>query len=300
MAWVDSAVNGTKNETGVSEILGAIILMGVIAAAIGIIGVGLLSQPIPQKIPAVSVDVTAMDNIVYIRHEGGDSLAKGEFSIMLDGADATDSFMFLDGTSSGSAWTPGKTLYYVVPSGQNVPASVQILYNSGSSASLGDYTPTIITAPYALQVNTGGPSYTDTTGNVWSGDQAYSSGGWGYIGGNTYSTTSSISGTTDPKLYQTERYFPSGGGYDFTVPDGNYHVTLKFAEIYFTSPSQRIFDVTIEGTPVMSNVDLYALAGPNTAYDKTFTVTVNDHLLNIAFINVVENPKISAIQIVNA
>jgi len=149
MAWVDSTLNRTENEYGVAEIIGAIILISVIVLAIGIIGVGLLSQPLPQKIPAISVDITAINKtvnkMVYIRHDGGDSLLKGEFNITLDGVDETDSFNFLDGSAD---WSVGETLYYVVPPGQSVPASVQIVYHSGSSsASLGIYTPKIITPP---------------------------------------------------------------------------------------------------------------------------------------------------------
>lgn len=149
MVWVDNTVNRTENETGVSEIVGAIILMSVVAMAVGVVGVGLLSQPLPQKIPAISVDITAINNtinnIVYIRHEGGDSLPKSEINITLDGVDKTDSLKLLDGPASWSTWTTGETLYYVVPSGYSVPASVQIIYNSGStSRSLGVYTPKMI------------------------------------------------------------------------------------------------------------------------------------------------------------
>ena len=158
MAWVDSTVNRTENETGVSELVGAIMLMSVIVMAVSIVGVGLLSQPLPQKIPAISVDITTICNTVYIRHEGGDSLPKSESNITLDGVDKTDSFKLLDGPASWSTWTSGKTLYYVVPSGQSVPASVQIIYNSGStSTSLGMYTPTKISC------NTGNKTFVDFT-----------------------------------------------------------------------------------------------------------------------------------------
>ncbi len=110
MAWVDSTVNRTENETGVSELVGAIMLMSVIVMAVGIVGVGLLSQPLPQKIPAISVDITTICNTVYIRHEGGDSLTKSESNITLDGVDKTGSFKLLDGPASWSTWTSGKHL----------------------------------------------------------------------------------------------------------------------------------------------------------------------------------------------
>ena len=54
-----------------------------------------------------------------------------------------------------------------------------------------------------------------------------------YQGGNTYSSPQSISNTTDPTLYRTERY--GNMGYNFSVPNGNYVVTLKFAELYWNA-----------------------------------------------------------------
>ena len=60
-----------------------------------------------------------------------------------------------------------------------------------------------------------------------------------------YRTTAAIAGTTDDALYQSERY----GNFSYNVPvaNGNYVVTLKFAEIYFSSTGIRAFDVLIEG-----------------------------------------------------
>src|SRR5436305_5779423 len=73
-------------------------------------------------------------------------------------------------------------------------------------------------------------SYTDSASNVWSADCCYN-------GGQTYDTTSSIAGTTDPALYQTERWNPAFT-YTFPglTPGATYQVTLKFAEIYWTQP----------------------------------------------------------------
>jgi PKD repeat protein len=140
-------------------------------------------------------------------------------------------------------------------------------------------------------------SYTDTTGKVWSVDRTYSAGIWGNTGGSTYSNSNTISGTPDPDLYRSERY--GNFQYQFTVPNGNYQVTLKFAEIYWSAVGQRVFNVNIEGTRVMSNVDLNSLVGANTAYDRTFAVTVSDGILNIDFQTIIDNAKISAIEVVS-
>ncbi len=96
-------------------------------------------------------------------------------------------------------------------------------------------------------VNAGGGQYTDTTGNVYHADTDYS-------GGAAASTTAAISGTVDNTLYQTERY----GNFSYNIPltNGNYNVTLKFAEIYWNAAGERIFNVSMQGTQVISNLDI--------------------------------------------
>jgi hypothetical protein len=83
------------------------------------------------------------------------------------------------------------------------------------------------------------------------------------------------------------------------VPNGNYTVLLKFAEIYFTKAGQRIFNVAINGTQVLSNFDIVATTGaPLTALDKNFPVTVTNGTVNIQFIaGTADLPKISAIEV---
>src|SRR5580704_9856253 len=152
---------------------------------------------------------------------------------------------------------------------------------SGTSA--GVFTP--------IRVNGGGGAYTDSQGQTWSADTDFS-------GGNVFSTKSSIRNTPDSGLYQTERY--GSFSYQFTVPNGNYNVVLKFAELYWTVAGKRIFNVSIDGTEVLANFDIVAAAGaPLTAIDKTFPVTVTGGTVKIQFLRgSVDQPKVSAIQIV--
>jgi len=142
-------------------------------------------------------------------------------------------------------------------------------------------------------VNAGGGAYTDTSGNNWGADT-------GFQGGQTASTANTIAGTADQTLYQTERWGPST--YTFTAPAGNYTVVLKFAEIYYTSPNNRLFNVTINGTQVLTNFDIVAAAGGAfRAIDKSFPVTVTGNSINIQFATgSADYPKISAIQIKQA
>ncbi|UCH89103.1 MAG: T9SS type A sorting domain-containing protein, partial [Thermoplasmata archaeon] len=148
---------------------------------------------------------------------------------------------------------------------------------------------------YVQRVNCGGSSYIDVSDNFWDADKAYTSGSWGYIAGNTYSTNDPIYNTPDDILYQTERWGLQG--YQFDVANGQYEVTLRFAEIYLYAPGKRVFDVQIEGNTVLSNFDIYAEAGHDNALDKIFIINVNDNQLTINFIKGIEDPKISAIQV---
>ena len=93
----------------------------------------------------------------------------------------------------------------------------------------------------------------------YSGDAYFS-------GGSTYSVSQPIdtSGVASPapqQVYQTERY----GNFTYTiphlVPGTPYIVRLDFAEIYWDAPGQRLFNVLINGNPVLTNFDIFATAG---------------------------------------
>jgi hypothetical protein len=96
-------------------------------------------------------------------------------------------------------------------------------------------------------------------------------------------------------LYQSVRY----GNFSYAIPvnNGDYMVTLRFAEIYYSSIGQRVFDVEVEGVLVVDNLDLIARVGKNVAYDVAVSVHVTDGILNIRFRSVVDLAKVSAIEI---
>jgi len=79
-------------------------------------------------------------------------------------------------------------------------------------------------------------------------------------------------------------------------------VTLDFAETYVTAAGQRIFSVSINGTQVLTNFDIYAAAGGmNIAVQRTFPVTVTNGTLSVNFIpGAVENPKINGMEVVES
>jgi hypothetical protein len=142
-----------------------------------------------------------------------------------------------------------------------------------------------------IRIVAGGPRVVDDAGNEWQADTHYH-------GGQTYTTGDRISGTATPELYQNERFYDETFQYRFCVPEGSYNVTLKFAEIWFTEPSLRVFDVAINGAIVLKNFDVTAAAGgPRRAIDKQFRVHAVNNEIRLDFIPVVSNPKIAAIEI---
>ena len=109
---------------------------------------------------------------------------------------------------------------------------------------------------------------------------------------------SAIANTVDDTLYQSERYWnASGGGYRFDVPNGQYQVDLKFAEIYQTAAGRRVFDVVIEGVTVVSNLDIFARVGKNVALDLSYATTVSDGRLDVTFTMKTDTPKVNAIHV---
>jgi Malectin domain/Bacterial TSP3 repeat len=139
-----------------------------------------------------------------------------------------------------------------------------------------------------IAVNAGGAQYVGADGTVYEADA-------GFSGGNTYTTTAVIAGTADDRLYQSERY----GNFSYAIPvaNGEYLVTLKFAEIYWSKVGQRVFNVSMEGKVVLSKLDLVAKVGPKAAYDVTLPVTVTDNVLTIGFQSIVNNATVTAIKV---
>jgi hypothetical protein len=162
-------------------------------------------------------------------------------------------------------------------------------------------TPTPV--PYEKRVHAGSINpYTDVANLVWEADRAYgTTGPWGYTTGTAYSSTTAVSGTNDDPLYQ--KYRELVGEYHFEVPNGQYQVTLKFAEFTVTKATDRPMIIAIEGVVVETGLSVYGVAGLATALDRLYPTTVSDGLLTIAFAKgsgARKNPAVSAIQVKTA
>jgi hypothetical protein len=146
-----------------------------------------------------------------------------------------------------------------------------------------------------LALNAGGRGYTSRTGVTYSADKYYEGGSQGK---QSWRYKASIAGTDDDVLYESERL--GDFGYAIPISNGDYVVTLKFAEIYWSSANRRIFSVKIAGKEVISNLDIFAKAGKNRAYDVALPVNINDGVLRIEFVSIKDRAKVNAIFIQRA
>ncbi len=142
----------------------------------------------------------------------------------------------------------------------------------------------------------------DCSGNTWLRDQAYSVGSFGQVGGSPGYLGNTIVGVcaAAQPLYQRERYSTSSAGlyYQFDCPAGLYETTLLEAETYWSTAGQRLFNVFIQGSQVLTNFDIFAAAGgKNLPLTRRFTNAVTNAQLQVLFTPLVDNARISGIQV---
>ena len=198
----------------------------------------------------------------------------------------------------GTPFSPATFYSYSPDSPSMVPT--EAVSGTGPCGLLAPTPTPVLAASPVWRIRAGGPSFTDSLGNVWAADTQFG-GGYGYA----FTTATAIAGTSDAGLYQTERYgnlFSSNAfSYVFPVPPGNYQVTLKFAETDFTASGRRAFNVVLNGNQVLSNFDVYADAGgADKADDKVFNniTPVGGQILAQFNPGNADSPKINALQVI--
>src|ERR1700732_1200034 len=134
-----------------------------------------------------------------------------------------------------------------------------------------------------IRVKCGGSAYTDSKGHAWATDYDFS-------GGMVSQTTGSVSGTSDPALFQHGR-MPDDTSplvYTFPVANGAYHVNLYFAEL---NPGNdfvgaRVFNVKTQGNVVLQNLDIFKTVGAHTALIKGVDIAVTNGQVKIELDNI--------------
>jgi hypothetical protein len=125
-----------------------------------------------------------------------------------------------------------------------------------------------------------------------------------FQGGRTINHTNTIdlTGAVNPApmaVYQTARI----GNFTYAIPGftaGSSHtVRLHFAETFWTAAGLRIFNVTINGTQVITNFDIFAAAGAkNKAVIEQFTIDANTSgQYVVTFTAVKDNSLVSGIEV---
>jgi parallel beta-helix repeat protein len=155
-------------------------------------------------------------------------------------------------------------------------------------------TTTAVSPTASLLINSGGTQYVDSRGRTWSADRFFSSGNT-----DNQAVGHAIANTSDPSLYQDERW--GNNTYNLPLPNGSYTVRLHFAEIYSGTQGVglRKFNVSVNGAAFLTTFDIYAKVGGYAADVEQTTANVTNGNLAIAFSAVVQNPQVSAIEILS-
>jgi Malectin domain/Fibronectin type III domain len=134
-----------------------------------------------------------------------------------------------------------------------------------------------------------------------------------FTGGATidHANTINLTKVTDPApeaVYQSARDGATqasgvGAPFTYTIPGftaaSSHTIRLHFAETFFTAKGKRVFNVSINGTQVLTNFDIFAAAGgENIANIQQFTVPANaSGQYVITFTSVTNNALVSGIEI---
>ncbi|WP_163407939.1 malectin domain-containing carbohydrate-binding protein [Flavobacterium ajazii] len=158
---------------------------------------------------------------------------------------------------------------------------------------------------YIYRVNSGGSEIKDSNRNVWNAD-VHKSGEntWGSLSwtdnfkqlpdfyASQRSTFDPIAGTKDWNLFQSFRYGIDKLRYEFPAPDGEYLVELYFTEPWYGTggglhcKGWRLFDVAINDSVVLKDLDIWSEVGHDSALKKTFVVKSKNGKIVISFPNV--------------
>ena len=162
-----------------------------------------------------------------------------------------------------------------------------------------DTTKTFDNSFQEIAVNVGSNAdFTDVGNTVWTTDQAYKTGSFGFIGSEAkqISTLRNALGTLDDPLFQTMAEGLTA--YKFDVPDGDYEIELRFAEPKFKDAGERIFSVKINGQTVLENLDLAGRVGIMLSFTQKSRISANGkHGISIEFPAVKDKPIISGIRV---
>jgi fibronectin type 3 domain-containing protein len=198
----------------------------------------------------------------------------------------------LTGTTYSNTGLAASTTYYYLVKAVDADGT--------SAASTQADTETLASSGETVAIAAGGPAESNSGGGDYSfvADEYFSGGGDNNPVTSNINLTQPGANAAPMAVYQHGR----AGVFTYTIPNltaGTSHtVLLHFAETYFPAAGDRVFNVAINGTTVLSNFDIYATVGKNAALVEQFTATANSSGdIVIAFTNVADQPLVMGIEI---
>jgi len=120
-----------------------------------------------------------------------------------------------------------------------------------------------------IRILAGDSSYVDQSNRLWSADRYFHN-------GLLVQRPDPVAQADEQSLYQGERF----GNFTYAIPvaqGGRYTVTMRFCEAWFgpdrpggNGDDQRVFDVSFNGRPLLTNFEIFKEAGSLRALVKTF------------------------------
>ena len=221
---------------------------------------------------------------------GGGSFTPSVLITLTDATPNAEIHYTMDGSVPTAA-----SARYTVPFPLTKSAIVRVIAlradrpDSGITQAVFTLNPNLALPVFAL--NSGGPAFAPFAEDM------------DFVGGSGHTRVGVVdtSGVTNPApqpVYQSERI----GDFTYTLPNltpnAPYVVRLHFAENTAANPGERVFDVRLNGQPVLTHFDIYAAVGPLKAIAPEFlTSSDSTGMLTIAFATVTGAAKSSGIEV---
>jgi beta-galactosidase len=195
-------------------------------------------------------------------------------------------------TYSDTSAAPTTTYYYIV---EGTDAAGTSAASNTASATTPEIDCTSNCGSDVLAISAGGPG-----AGIFSPDEDFTGGT--PSGTNATINTSGVTNPAPQSVYQNQRF----GNFSYTLtgltPGTSYVLRLHFDEFYFTQPGQRVFNVSINGTQVLTNFDILAAAGgQDIAIVEQFAATANAQgQIVLQFVSVTNNAEVNGIEVVTA
>ncbi|HSX09783.1 MAG TPA: malectin domain-containing carbohydrate-binding protein [Candidatus Saccharimonadales bacterium] len=243
-------------------------------------------------------------NELYWGTDGNDGTGKRVFNVSVNGTTALSNFDIYE--QAGGA---NKAIAEQIPATADSNGNITIQFSTVTdnamvngievyNGTLPSPTPTPTPTPVTSEtINAGG----ETAGSYIADTHNF--------GGTPFTSIASVDtgGVTNPapeSVYQSVRY----GNFSYTIPtyspNTSYHVRLHFNELYWGTDGsdgtgKRVFNVSINGTQVLNNFDIYQTAGgANKALVEDFDTTTDANgKIHIQFNTVTDNAMVNGIEI---